>query len=187
MKREAKKAMHSSKCWYSRHSCSVRAENTIKAQECQNLPKHLGRGQMATWAEGLRCLSRVTQGGLWTVKPASLRVSIQYSTMKPAANWTHFLAQGWSLWCISHRTVNEWHWKDIESQKPLSGSIPQVLILSSWRSQHSMVGSTAKPVVTAWCLLASADSLMVSALELPPTQRRFCYLKVTKNTFLLFF
>lgn len=75
------------------------------------------------------------------------------------------------------------YWKP----KTLSGSIPQVLILGSWKSQHSMVGSTAKPVVTVWCLLANADGLMVSALELSSTQRQWdLYLKVTKNTFFSF-
>lgn len=56
--------------------------------------------------------------------------------------------------------------------KTLSGSIPQVLILSSWRSQHFVVGSTAYPVVTVWCLLANADSLVVSALEISSAQRK---------------
>lgn len=97
-----------------------------------------------------------------------------------AANWTPLLVKGWGMWCVSHRTVNEWHWKDIESQNCLWINIPSP-DLNSWRSQHSRVGSTEKPAVPAWSLSANADSSMGSALDLSPTQRQQDhYLKITK-------
>lgn len=47
--------------------------------------------------------------------------------------------------------------------KSLSGLISQGLVLH-WApqgNQHSLLGSTAKPVVVVWYLLANADSLMM--------------------------
>lgn len=56
--------------------------------------------------------------------------------------------------------------------KSFSGLISQILFLhgAQWGNQHSLEGSTAKLVVTVWCLLASADNLMVKTLEIFLTQ-----------------
>lgn len=150
---------------------------------------------MSTWAEGLRHLPQVTQGSLWTVKSAALKVSIQYSTTRLIEHpcWPRMKHVVWRCelaWYISHRTGIGCHWNYIKCRKPLWINVtgPGPALSSSGGNQYSLEGSTAKAVVTLWYLLANADSLMMKTLEISPTwsqQDKFfsisLSLKVTKT------
>lgn len=146
-------------------------------QKCQDLITHLAGALMAMWAERLSCWPKVTHKDSQICSPGSFNSILlpqglpliehhywpsdkTYDVMMRTTVITHLT--GLAMTAIKRRL----------KAKSFSRLISQILVLhgAQWGNQHSLVGSTAKPVVTVWYLLASADNLMMKTLEIFLTQ-----------------